>query len=116
MAQQPTTQQGGALTNGRGAAAILAAGIGCAVLGVLALANDASKSFGKLMVFSHPTGGLSGVTTTTIIVWLVAWYVLNRAWRARSVNLGVVSVISFAGLVVGALLTFPPVMDLLQGK
>ena len=36
-----------ALTNGSAAAAILSAGIGCAVLGILALANDASPAIGR---------------------------------------------------------------------
>ena len=111
-------QGGGSSTlpNGPGAAAILAAGIGCAAQGILALASDASKSFGQLMVFSKPTGGLSGVTTVAIVVWLVSWFVLNRAWRTKSVSLGPVNLVAFIGLAIGLLLTFPPVMDLLQGK
>jgi len=104
------------MTNGPAAAAILAAGIGCATLGILALANDALPAIGKLLVFYKPSGGLSGVTTVAIIVWLATWLVLARLWAGRTVALAKVNVLAFAGLAIGLLLTFPPVMDLIQGK
>jgi len=104
------------IPNGAGAAALLAAGIGCAVLGILALAGDASDAIGKFLNFYNPTGTLSGVTDLAILAWLVSWFVLNRAWRDRTVAMVRVSVLSFALLAVGFLLTFPPFMDLLQGK
>ena len=105
-----------ALPNGPAGAAILAAGIGCGTLGVLAFAADASGAIGRLLNIYNPTGTLSGVTTGAIIVWLVTWLALNRLWRTRTVALGKVNVAAFALLVVGFLLTFPPFMDLLQGK
>jgi hypothetical protein len=104
------------IPNGPGAAAILAAGIGCAAVGVLALAGDASPSINKMLTFSKPVGALSGVTTTAILIWLASWFILGRVWRARNVNMVTVNVIAFGLLVVGLLLTFPPFMDLLQGK
>ena len=102
--------------NGPGAAAILGAGIGCAAIGVLSFAGDASDAIGKLLNFYNPTGTLSGVTTVAIIVWLVAWFVLHRLWQGRTVSTRMVNVLAFAGLAIGFLLTFPPLMDLLQGK
>ena len=51
------------LPNGPAAAAILAAGIGCAALGILAFAGDASDTIGRLLNIYNPTGTLSGVTT-----------------------------------------------------
>ena len=102
--------------NGPAAAAILAAGIGCAAVGILAFAGDASGAIGSLLNIYNPTGTLSGVTTIAIIVWLVAWFALNRLWRTRTVAMGGVNVGAFVLLAVGFLLTFPPFMDLLQGK
>jgi membrane associated rhomboid family serine protease len=102
--------------NGPGAAAILAAGIGCAMLGILALAGDASPTISKLLNFYNPTGTLSGVTAGAIIVWLVSWIVLNRQWRTRTINLAKINVVAFAALAIGLLLTFPPFMDMIQGK
>jgi hypothetical protein len=107
---------GETLPNGPGAAAILAAGIGSAALGILALANDAFPAINKLLIFYQPTGGLSGVSTLAVVIWLVAWFVLARRWATATVQMARVNLISFALLAVGVLLTFPPVMDLIQGK
>ena len=57
-----------------------------------------------------------GVTTVTIVVWLVVWFFLGRAWANKTVDIGKVNLVSFALLAVGFLLTFPPFIDLLQGK
>ena len=105
-----------ALPSGPAAAAILAAGIGCATVGILAFAGDASGAIGRLLNIYNPTGTLSGVTTIAIIVWLVAWFALHRQWRTRTVAMGGVNIAAFVLLAVGFLLTFPPFMDLLQGK
>jgi hypothetical protein len=105
-----------AIPNGSGAAAILAAGIGCAAVGLLSFAGDASSAIGKLLNVYNPTGTLSGVTTGAIVIWLVAWLILNRQWHLQTVSMAMVNVLAFAGLAVGFLLTFPPFMDLLQGK
>jgi hypothetical protein len=115
-AQPRSGNDADSLPNGPAAAAILAAGIGCGTLGILAFAGDASAAIGRLLNIYNPTGTLSGVTTGAIIVWLVAWLVLNRLWQTRTVAMAAVNVAAFAFLVVGFLLTFPPFMDLLQGK
>lgn len=104
------------MPNGPGAAAILAAGIGCAAVGILAFAGDASQGIGKWLNFYNPVGTLSGVTTLAIIIWLGSWFILDLIWSAKSIAIGKVNGIAFALLVVGLLLTFPPFMDLLQGK
>lgn len=105
-----------ALPNGPGAAAILAAGIGSLALGVFAFAGDASPPILRAFNFWNPTGPLSGVTLTAMIVWLVAWFAFARVWTGRSVNLGRINTAALVMLVAGLLLTFPPFMDLLQGK
>ena len=105
-----------AVPNGPGAAAILAAGIGCAAVGILSFAGDASESIGRFLNFYNPTGTLSGVTTVAIIVWLVVWFVLDRLWHNQTVSMTKTSVSAYVLLIVGFLLTFPPFMDLLQGK
>jgi hypothetical protein len=110
------TEAVGTIPNGPGAAAILAAGIGSAVLGILSLAGDASAAIGKSLNFYNPTGTLSGVTTVTIVIWLASWYVLNLRWRTKNVAVAQVNIAAFVGLAIGLALTFPPFMDLLQGK
>lgn len=104
------------LPNGPGAAAILAAGIGCAAVGVMAILRDAFAPVANLLNFYNPSGPLSGVTTVAVVIWLVAWAFLHNRWHARNVDTGKVIAAAFALLAVGLLLTFPPFMDLLQGK
>lgn len=104
------------LPNGPAAAAILATGLGCLALGLFALAADASPAIGRLLTFYRPTGPLSGVTVSAIVVWLIVWYALSRRWRRRSVAMGRVNLAAFLSLALGVLLTFPPFMDFLQGK
>ncbi len=111
-----TSQNVENIPNGPGAAAILAAGIGSATLGILAFAGDASDTVGRLLNFYNPTGTLSGVTILAIIVWLVAWFVLAKSWGTKTVAVNKINIVAFALLIVGFLLTFPPFMDLLQGK
>jgi len=104
------------LPNGPGAAALLAAGIGCATLGVFTLLAEASKGINTFFNFYVPTGALSGVSTSAIVVWLVAWFGLHRAWAEREVAIARVSIVAFVLLLIGFALTFPPFIDLLQGK
>ena len=104
------------IPNGPAAAAILSAGIGCFAVGLFALASDASPSLAALFTFYAPTGPLSGVTSSAIIVWLITWYLLSLRWRAKIVALTKVNMAAFILQGLGALLTFPPFMDLLQGK
>jgi len=102
--------------NGPGAGAVLAASIGWFALGVLALAGDALPPVAHALTFWKPTGPLSGVTTGAILIWLLAWLLLARAWRGRNVGMGAIGVACAALVVGGLLLTFPPFMDFLQGK
>ena len=73
-----------AIPNGSGAAALLAAGIGSFALAVLALAADKLVAIKRVLNFYPPTGPLSGVTTTAILVWLLAWGILGWRWRNRT--------------------------------
>ncbi len=102
--------------NGGAAAAVLAAAIGMGALGVLALAGDAVPTVAHALNFWNPTGPLSGVTAIAIIAWLAAWFVLARIWGSRNVNFRRINVSALVLIVAGVLLTFPPFMDLLQGK
>jgi hypothetical protein len=106
------TSPSAALPNGSGAAAILAAGIGAFLLALLGVAADRMAGLRSLMVFYKPTGPLSGVTTSALVMWLVSWAVLNWRWRRRNVALARINRIALALLGLSLLLTFPPVADL----
>jgi hypothetical protein len=114
-ASQTSTRADG-VPNGPGAAAILAAGLGSFAVGLFALVGDAWPAAARFFTFYVPTGPLSGVTTSAIVVWLAAWLGLSRVWAEQTVAAGKVVAVSFVLLALSLLLTFPPFMDLLQGK
>lgn len=103
-----TTQR----TNGAGAAAILAAGIGCLMVALLAILGDKSAFFHSFFIFSKQAGPLSGVSTCAIVMWLACWGVLHALWRRRTVETARISFVAILLLVLGMLLTFPPIADL----
>jgi hypothetical protein len=112
-AQETSTSNGAAgLTNGSGAAAILAAGIGAFALAVLAIAADRITSIQHWMVFYKPTGPLSGVTTTAILIWLFTWGILEWRWRNKTVAVGRTNTLALILLGLSLVLTFPPIADL----
>ncbi|MEX2181753.1 MAG: hypothetical protein WD771_06900 [Gemmatimonadaceae bacterium] len=97
--------------NGVELAAVLAAGIGAAALGIFVLLHEAG-SYSAPALYA-PSGGLSGRTTGAVAVWLVAWVVLATRWRGR--ELGPTRILAWTlGLTAFALLaTFPPLWALL---
>jgi len=101
------------LTNGSGAAAILAAGIGVFALAVLAAAGDKSAPIAHSLIFYKPTGPLSGVTTAAILIWLFTWAILEWHWRNKTVPAGRINAVAMILLGLSFLLTFPPIVDLL---
>jgi len=98
--------------NGAGAAAVLAAGIGSFLVAVFAILADQSAAIKNAMNFSHATGPLSGVTTCAILAWLAVWIALHARWRNRHLAFARVSAFALILLVLGVLLTFPPIADL----
>jgi hypothetical protein len=104
------------ILNGPGAAAILSAGVGCFLVGLLFLVEDASPAAAKFFAFYPPSGALSGTTTVAVLVWLMLWYLLHLRWKHKTVQMWRVNTLAFAFLVASLLLTFPPFIDLLQGK
>lgn len=99
--------------NGGAGAAVLSVAIGALVLGVCALAGDASPLLARLFNVWNPTGPLSGVTMLAILAWLVTWFVFARVWGGRNLDLRRINLLALALISVGLLLTFPPFMDLL---
>jgi hypothetical protein len=102
--------------NGPVAAALLAGGIGSAVLGLVTLIyeiNDQS-AFAKSMTWYKPVGGLSGKSMWAIIAFFVSWAILHYVWKDKDTDFARISSISIALLVVGLLGTFPPVWNLFK--
>jgi hypothetical protein len=100
-------------TNGSGAAAILSAGMGAFALAVLAIAADKSAHIARSLIFYKPTGPLSGVTTTAILIWVFTSGILEWRWRNKTVRAGVINTVALVLLGLSFFLTFPPIADLL---
>jgi hypothetical protein len=98
--------------NGAGAAAVLAAGIGCFVVGAISVLADKVPALARSLLFYRPTGPLSGVSALAIVVWLGVWAFLQYRWQRRVLNLRWTNGIAFVLLACGLLLTFPPIGDL----
>jgi hypothetical protein len=112
LIQESAPQYATSRPNGSAAAAILAAGIGSMALAILTIAADHSAGLKALFTFYKPTGPLSGVTTTAVAAWVLAWFIFDRLWFRRDVSLRNVNIVSIVLLVLSLLATFPPIRDL----
>jgi hypothetical protein len=98
--------------DGPGAAAVLAAGIGIFILGLLTTLNEVSVGLHDWLQsfeMGRGVGPLAGKTTVAVIAWAIAWVILGAAWRKKDVN---IKRMFWFGLVLGLLgvvLMFPPV-------
>jgi hypothetical protein len=103
--------------NGPVSAALLAGGIGSAVLGLVTLAVEliGDGPFKDSLVWYEPSGPLSGKSGLAIIAFFLAWAILHFVWKDKETDFARISTISFVLLAVGLLGTFPPFWHLLAG-
>ena len=97
---------------GKALAALVAAGVGCAALGVVTTLAELSPGLKSVLNVYDPVGPLSGKTTVAVIVWLIAWYVLARRWHARPPVMTSALVATFVLIGVGVVGTFPLFFEL----
>lgn len=103
------------MKNGSSAAAIMAAGIGFAVTGIVTVFAEAIGPFHDWLVWSKPVGALSGKTTIGVAVWLVSWLILGLLWKGKEVSFKPTLTLSAVLMAVGLLFTFPPVWKIFAG-
>ena len=100
--------------DGPGAAAMMAAGIGIFVTGVLTVLSEASVPIhdwlGELE-FGRGVGPLAGKTILGTAGFFGSWLVLGIAWRKKELDLKRWFWIALALGIVGAVLMFPPVFQ-----
>jgi hypothetical protein len=94
--------------NGPIAAAIVAAGLGCATLGVLTMWAEDSPETAQALDWWPPAGPLTGKAGTATAAFFVAWLGLHLLWRRRSVAFRPLAMVSALLLGIGLLGTFPP--------
>ena len=109
------TQQQKVLTNGPAAAAILASGVGCLVLGLFTCLTQALGAINAALSFYGPVGSLSGETTLAVVAWLAAWGTLHLLWRSKRVDFTRVFVATLVLIGLGLLGTFPPFFQMFGG-
>ena len=102
------------LPNGPAAAAILSAGVGSAVIGLMTTGAVISAGLKSALNWWSPAGPLTGKTSVSVIAWLVTWIVLHVLWKDKDVPLVRVLVVMLVLLALGVLLTFPPVFEALE--
>ena len=100
--------------NGEAAAAIVAAGVGCAVFGILVVLVALSTAMETLLTFFAPVGSLSGKTIVAVGVWLISWLALHRAWKDKHLDQRKTFTAAAILVGLGVLGTFPPFYEALH--
>lgn len=96
---------------GGAAAALVSAGIGSLFLGLFTTGAVLSEGLKSFLNLYNPAGPLSGKTAFAIVAWLVSWFFLNSSWKDKDYDLNRAFNIFLVLLVIGLILTFPPVFE-----
>lgn len=100
---------------GGAAAALLAAGVGCAAFGVAVVLSESVEAIKAAFTLWTSVGPLSGKAVVAVLIYVLVWPALHVAWRRKEVELRNVSRYCIALLVIGLLGTFPPIYGLIAG-
>ncbi len=101
-----------AIKNGSPVAAMLAAGIGCFVLGLMTILCENITAFGNFFNFINPVGNLTGKTWVAILAWIISWGILCNKWRDQEVDFKKIYKVTLVLVALGLLATFPLIFDL----
>jgi hypothetical protein len=96
-------------------AAIIASGIGSLVLGLGVVLNEINPAVNSFLKWVGPVGPLSGKVGLTVIAFIASWVGLHYAFRNRTVKLMTSFWIALVLIVLGMLLTYPPVFEFIKG-
>jgi hypothetical protein len=111
-----TTNRTSRLPNGAALAAIVAAGIGSAVLGLMTAGAEASTALHDALNLNAGVGPLSGKTLVAVAAYLISWVALHFMWRGRDLDFGRTMRIAYVLIALGFLLTFPPIFTLFASE
>ncbi len=95
-------------------AAFLGVGLGSFLFGLIVLIAEskAGAGFSAALNVVKPVGALSGKTTLGVIAFVLSWIGFRFAFKNRAIKLSMIFTISIVLLVLGLLMTFPPVFEL----
>lgn len=99
--------------NGKPIAALMAAGMGSASLGILTILAEVSpKMIKPALNFYDPVGPLSGKTSVAVLIYFMGWLILNTFMKKRELDETFWLKIIFGLVLFGLLTTFPPFYQL----
>ena len=90
-------------------ASMVASGIGSLVLGIAIVLSEVSPGFKAFVTWNKGVGPLSGKTGLSVIAFVVAWIVLHYAFKGKPISLTTSFIWTIVLVVLGLLLSFPPV-------
>lgn len=90
-------------------ASMIASGIGSLVLGIAIVLAEVNVDIKTFLTWNTGVGPLSGKTGVSIIAFVISWVVLHYAFQRKAISLTTSFVITVVLVVLGLLLTFPPV-------
>lgn len=90
-------------------ASMIASGIGSLVLGIAIVLAEVNVDIKTFLTWNTGVGPLSGKTGVSIIAFVISWVVLHYAFQRRAISLTTSFVVTLVLVVLGLLLTFPPV-------
>jgi hypothetical protein len=96
-------------------AAMISSGIGSLVLGILIVLAEVSVDIKEILIWNDGAGPLSGKTGVAVIAFVVSWVVLHYIFQYKAISLTASFIVTAVLLVLGLLLTFPPIFISLAG-
>jgi hypothetical protein len=105
------------VATGEAAAAFVAGGIGCFVIGLMVTLTEmpALVDLKNALTWSNPVGPLSGKTGVGVIAFVLAWVIAHFTLRNKDVNLKAYVIAAAILTALGFLGTFPPFFELFAG-
>jgi hypothetical protein len=98
--------------DGPGAAALIAAGVGIAVMGLFTLLSEVSEGihdFLGALDFGVGVGPLAGKSIFGVLAFGLTWVILGYLWKEKELDLKPIFWWSVGLGLLGAILMFPPV-------
>ncbi len=99
-------------STGVAAAAFVAAGIGCAALGLLTTLAVISEGVKNLLNWWNPAGPLSGKSGVAVIIWIASWIVLHMLWKNKAVTVQLALTVTLLLIAAGTIGTFPTFFEM----
>ncbi len=96
-------------------AAMIASGVGSLVLGIAIVGAETNAGIKSFLAWNSGVGPLSGKTGVSVIAFIVSWVALHFYFQRKVVTLTTSFIVTVVLVVLGLLLSFPPVFAALAG-